>query len=297
MGAPLLLCWCPGVRGTIAEPVISNLCDLDHRALSLFSRDDKHGRANVEQHRHQQGLLRTRGGVLLGKCLREGRGRPSRDPPPTVYRLLHELEDSSYLVYLKDEKSFELGPKCFELGLSFQQRLIAPQPIRQITDELHRSLGTAAYFAIYRGSDILLTYSSDCEKHPRLRPLRFGFNEAAHATAFGKILLSAMPETQRTEYLDARGMPVLTPHTIVRRDLLDTHLDEVATRGIAWEHDEFLPRQTCAAVPVHNGTGMQVGAIAISTPSTKATGRAKAFDTALREHAGLCSRYLRGGSR
>ncbi|AZL07970.1 IclR family transcriptional regulator [Brevibacterium aurantiacum] len=218
-------------------------------------------------------------------------------PLPTVYRLLHELEDSSYLVYLKDEKSFELGPKCFELGLSFQQRLIAPQPIRQITDELHRSLGTAAYFAIYRGSDILLTYSSDCEKHPRLRPLRFGFNEAAHATAFGKILLSAMPETQRTEYLDARGMPVLTPHTIVRRDLLDTHLDEVATRGIAWEHDEFLPRQTCAAVPVHNGTGMQVGAIAISTPSTKATGRAKAFDTALREHAGLCSRYLRGGSR
>ncbi|SDS28514.1 DNA-binding transcriptional regulator, IclR family [Brevibacterium sandarakinum] len=218
-------------------------------------------------------------------------------PLPTVYRLLHELEDCNYLAYLKEDKCFELGPKCFELGLSFQQRLVAPHPIRQITDELHRSLGTAAYFAIYRGSDILLTYSSDCEKHPRLRPLRFGFHEAAHATAFGKILLSAMPEAQRTEYLDARGMQVLTPHTIVRRDLLDIHLEEVATRGIAWEHDEFLPRQTCAAVPVRNGTGMQVGAIAVSTPSSKANGRMKVLESTLRQHAGLCSRYLRSGTR
>ena len=217
-------------------------------------------------------------------------------PLPTVYRLLHELEDASYLVYLKEDKHFELGPKCFELGLSFQQRLVAPFPIRQITDELHRALGTAAYFAIYRGSAIILPYCSDCEKHPRLRPLRFGFHEAAHATAFGKILLAGMTSTQRTEYLDARGMQVLTPQTIVRRDLLDDHLTEVATRGIAWEHDEFLPRQTCAAVPVRNGTGMQVGAIAVSTPSTKANGRTKEIESTLRERAGLCSRYLRGGA-
>lgn len=217
-------------------------------------------------------------------------------PLPTVYRLLHELESGSYLVYLKESKQFELGPKCFELGLSFQQRLVAPHPVRQITDQLHRALGAAAYFAIYRGSDIVLTYCSDCEKHPRLRPLRFGFHEAAHATAFGKILLAAMPPAQRTEYLEARGMQVLTPQTIINRDLLDDHLAEVATRGIAWEHDEFLPRQTCAAVPVRNGTGMQVGAIAVSTPSSKATGRTKAIESTLREHAGLCSRYLRGGT-
>lgn len=217
-------------------------------------------------------------------------------PLPTVYRLLNELADSGYLVYLKDTKRFELGPKCFELGLSFQQRLVAPHPIRQITDQLHRSLGTAAYFAIYRGSDIILTYCSDCEKHPRLRPLRFGFHEAAHATAFGKILLAGMPEPQRTDYLEARGMQVLTPQTMISREALDPHLAEVATRGIAWEHEEFLPRQTCAAVPVRNGTGMQVGAMAISTPSSKMTGRAKQLESTLREHAGLASSYLRGGS-
>lgn len=217
-------------------------------------------------------------------------------PLPSVYRLLHELVDAQYLVHLKEEHCFELGPKCFDLGLSFRQRLVAPSAIRQATDELHRTIGAAAYFAVYRGSDIVLTYLSDCEKHPRLRPLRFGFHEAAHATAFGKILLSEMAQEQREAYLQARGMPVLTPHTIVRPDLLSVHLHGVSTHGIAWEREEFLPRQTCAAVPVRNGSGVSVGALAVSMPSRRAAGREQPVETALREFAGRCSRYLRTGS-
>ncbi|GAA1112879.1 IclR family transcriptional regulator [Nesterenkonia jeotgali] len=216
-------------------------------------------------------------------------------PLPSVYRLLNELVKTQYLVHLKDDGCFELGPKCFDLGLSFRQRLVAPSAIRQATDELHRTMETASYFAVYRGSDIVLTYLSDCEKHPRLRPLRFGFHEAAHATAFGKILLSGMTAEQRLSYIQARGMPILTPHTIARHDLLDEHLDAVSTRGIAWEHEEFLPRTTCAAVPVRNGSGLNVGAIALSMPSRRAAGIEAQIEAALREYAGRCSRYMRSG--
>lgn len=216
-------------------------------------------------------------------------------PLPSVYRLLNELVATQYLVHLKEESRFELGPKCFDLGLSFRQRLVAPAAIRRATDDLHRTLQTASYFAVYRGSDILLTYLSDCEKHPRLRPLRFGFHEAAHATAFGKILLSGMTQEQRSSYIRARGMPVLTSHTIAREDLLDEHLEAVSTRGIAWEHEEFLPRTTCAAVPVRNSSGLNVGAIAISMPSRSAAGKESQIESALREYAGRCSRYMRSG--
>jgi IclR family transcriptional regulator, acetate operon repressor len=216
-------------------------------------------------------------------------------PLPSVYRLLNELVANEYLVHLKKDGQFELGPKCFDLGLSFRQRLLAPSPIRKATNELHRTLQAASYFAIYRGADIVLTYLSDCEKHPRLRPLRFGFHEAAHATAFGKILLSGMTGEQRSSYIEARGMPILTPHTIARPDLLDHHLDDVSTRGIAWEHEEFLPRTTCAAVPVRNGSGMCVGALAVSMPSRKVSGFETRIESALREYAGQCSRYMRAG--
>lgn len=216
-------------------------------------------------------------------------------PLPSVYRLLNDLVANQYLVHLKDDGRFELGPKCFDLGLSFRQRLLAPSPIRQATAELHRTLQAASYFAVYRGADIVLTYLSDCDQHPRLRSLRFGFHEAAHATAFGKILLSGMTAEQRGSYLEARGMPILTPHTIARQDVLSDHLDEVSTRGIAWEHEEFLPRTTCAAAPVRNGSGMCVGALAVSMPSRKVTGLEARIESALREYAGQCSRYMRAG--
>ncbi|TLP80022.1 IclR family transcriptional regulator [Nesterenkonia sphaerica] len=216
-------------------------------------------------------------------------------PLPSVYRLLNELTAHQYLVHLKAEGRFELGPKCFDLGLSFRQRLLAPSPIRQATTELHRTLQAASYFAMYRGADIVLTYLSDCDKHPRLRPLRFGFHEAAHATAFGKILLSGMTREQRSSYLEARGMPMLTPYTMTRQELLHAHLETVSTRGVAWEHEEFLPRTTCAAVPVRNGTGMCVGSLAVSMPTAKVLGRESQIETALREYAGRCSRFLRAG--
>ncbi|WP_129659957.1 IclR family transcriptional regulator [Rothia halotolerans] len=216
-------------------------------------------------------------------------------PLPSVYRLLQELVVAGYLVHLREQGSFELGPKCFDLGLSFRQRVIAPQSIRHAADQVHRALGAAAYFAVYRGEDIVLTYLSDCEKHPRLRPLRFGFHEAAHATAFGKILLAGMEQEQREVYLRARGTPRLTPQTLVDSAGIEAHLDEVAARGIAWEHEEFLPGQTCAAVPVRNGTGMAVAAIAMSIRTPDAAHRHRQIETVLREHAGRCSRYLRMG--
>lgn len=218
-------------------------------------------------------------------------------PLPSVYRLLGELVATQYLVHLKEDGRFELGPKCFDLGQSFRQRLVAPSPIRQATDELHRTMETAAYFAVYRGPDIVLTHLSDCEKHPRLRPLRFGFHEAAHATAFGKILLSGMTRDERRSYIDARGMPILTPHTIARPDLLDDHLDTVSIRGIAWEHEEFLPRTTCAAAPVRDARGVNVGAIAVSMSARRAAGLESRIEAALREYAGRCSRYMRTGSK
>lgn len=216
-------------------------------------------------------------------------------PLASVYRLLQELVEHGYLVHLKEERRFELGPKCFDLGLSFRQRLVAPSAIRQATDQVHRKLQAAAYFAVYRGSDIVLTHLSDCLEHPRLKPLRFGFHEAAHATAFGKILLAGMLPDQRSAYLSARGMPRLTPNTVVDPDQLDTHLQEVATCGIAWEHEEFLAEKTCAAVPVRNGSGVQIGAIAVSLPTSEAVGRQRQIETVLREYAGQCSRYLRSG--
>jgi len=217
-------------------------------------------------------------------------------PMPTVYRLLQALVQSGYLVHLKAEHRFELGYKLDRLGLSLHRQIGVPAPLQSEIGRLHDTAHTAGYFAVYRGADVVVAYVVDSPRHPRLTPLSFGFHEAAHATAFGKILLAGMSEDQRSQYLDVHGMARLTNTTITSKAALDTHLAHVANRGIAWEHAEFIPGMTCAAIGVRNGAGMLVGSVAISAPSGEISGsRERELERLLRDTSNQVSKYYRSG--
>ena len=211
-------------------------------------------------------------------------------PLPTVYRLLQALVTTDYLVHLKGQRRYELGYKLDRLGVSLHRQIGVPTPVRA---EIAR---TAGYFAVYRGADVVVAYVVDSPPHPRLTPLNFGFHEAAHATAFGKIMLAGMTREQVTQYLEVHGMPQLTERTMTSRAELDDHLAQVAHLGVAWEHEEFVPQMTCAAVGVRNGAGLIVGAVAISAPSGEiSTTRERELERYLRDASNHVSKYYRSG--
>ncbi|MDQ1182210.1 IclR family acetate operon transcriptional repressor [Rhodococcus sp. SORGH_AS 301] len=217
-------------------------------------------------------------------------------PLPTTYRLLQVLVGCDYLVHLRARQRFELGYKLARLGVSLHRQVGVPVPVRQRISKLHETLGTASYFAVYRGSDVVVAHVADCATHPRITPLNFGFHEAGHATAFGKILLAAMSREDAAEYLDTHGTERLTSTTITDRDELEHHLAEVSRRGVAWEREEFVPTKACAAVAVHDASGAVMGAVAISTPDREVDRRRAAeVEHALRSAANEISRWLRTG--
>lgn len=218
-------------------------------------------------------------------------------PLPTVYRLLQELVRCGYLVHLRRDQRYELGYRLHGLGVALHQQVGVPPRVRQVIDELHQDSETAAYFAVYRGVDVILAYVSDCPKHRRSGPLDFGFHEAAHATAFGKVMLAGMSPEDRREYLQARGMQRFTPATIVDLDQIEAELESVALRGIAWESAELLPGMACGAVPVHGLSGAIIGAIAVSTTPLDLQLRRRVLDHRLRSHASQVSRHLRAQQR
>lgn len=217
-------------------------------------------------------------------------------PLPTVYRLMQTLVQTDYLVHLRGERRFELGYKLDRLGVSLHRQIGVPSPVRSEVSRLHTAAETAGYFAVYRGADVVVAYVDDCPEHRRLTPLNFGFHEAAHATAFGKILLSGMSPEQRAQYLDIHGTARLTTSTITDRDALDEHLAGVANSGIAWEREEFVPGMTCAAIGVRNGAGMLVGSVAISAPSGQVSAaRERVLERLLRDASNQVSKYYRSG--
>lgn len=217
-------------------------------------------------------------------------------PLPTVYRLMQALVQSDYLVHLKGQHRFELGYKLDRLGMSLHRQIGIPSTVRAEIARLHNLARTAAYFAVYRGSDVVVAFVVDSPVFPRLTPLNFGFHQAAHATAFGKILLSGMSSEQRDQYLEVHGMTKLTATTATERAVLDDELRQVAQSGIAWELEEFVPGQCCAAIGVRNGAGMIVGSVAISAPAAEFTaGRKREIERLLRDTSNQVSRYYRSG--
>ena len=216
-------------------------------------------------------------------------------PLPTVYRLARELLDSDYLVHIRDEKRFELGYKLHQLGVSLHQQIGVPREVRAEVTALHEQLGLAAYFAVHRGSQIAVVFTADSPACPRLRPIDFGFHEAPHATALGKILLANMEPSHRALHLDEEPMPRFGPGTITSHRELAEQLDVVADRGIAWEYGEFQAGATCVAAAVRGGSGVLIGSVAVSGPDARMADAPAETEAALRAAASRVSRFYRSG--
>lgn len=234
-----------------------------------------------------------RGGASA-KEISDGTGLPL----PTVYRLVRELLDGGYLVHIKDAKRFELGYKLHALGVSLHEQIGVSPEVRAEVTGLHHQLGVAAYLAVHRGAQIVVVFTADSPACPRLAPLDFGYHEAAHATAFGKILLANMDDDQRLQYLEAEPMRQFSPWTITRYPELFKQLDGVARRGVAWEFGEFQDGATCAAAAVRGSTGVLVGSVAVSAPAARFADGGSDVERALQTTASRVSRIYRAvGSR
>ncbi len=213
---------------------------------------------------------------------------------PTVYRLARDLVESDYLVHIRHERRYELGHKLHQLGLSLHRQLGLSRPVTAEIARLHSSTGFAAYLAVLRGAELVLVHVVDSPDCPRLQPLRFGFHEVPHATAFGKILLAEWGPDSRDEYLARHGLRALTARTTTERDRLASELQDVGRRGIAWEHEEFLAGWACAAAPVRSADAALIGAVAVSARPASFDAREAVTETRLRQVASRVGALIRG---
>lgn len=217
-------------------------------------------------------------------------------PLPTVYRIAQELIRAEYLVHLRDEQRFALGYKLHRLAVGLHEDLGIPRSVRDEVRSLHRDLGMAAYLAIHRGTDFVVVFVADSPQHPRISPMGFGFHESPHATAFGKMGLGALPVEERDAYLDSVQLRSHTASTITDHDVLRAQLDEIGSRGIAWEHQEFQAGTDCMAAAIKADDGMLIGSIAVSAPVAAYAGRVRHVEDRVRACASRAGRSYRLGA-
>src|SRR5699024_8494055 len=150
--------------------------------------------------------------------------------------------------------------------------------------------------AVHRGEDIVVAHVVDSPQRPRITPMGFGFNDAAHATAFGKVLLAAMDRDRREAYLKEHGQPAMTDATITGAAELAAELKQVAKSGIAIEREEFFYGSSCMAAHVTDAAGHTVVSVYVSMYAADLSARAPQTMMLLRHTAGLVRRAIQGTS-
>lgn len=215
-------------------------------------------------------------------------------PLPTVYRVLKTLTLSGHLVHLRDEGLYGLGYKLHALDNSLRRQVGTPPSVARLIRELHVRADAAAYYAVHRGEDIVVAHVVESSSRPRITPMGFGFNDGAHATAFGKVLLAAMDSQRCHTYLRRHGMPAMTAATISDPQAFAAELDTVRSSGIAIEREEFIRGASCMAAPVMTAAGQTVGSVAVSMDPAEFQSRHHEVSVLLRDVASRVSRALRG---
>lgn len=202
----------------------------------------------------------------------------------TTYRLLSTLVARGYLARTPAAR-FILGRAVDHLGRAMHAQLAVTSGVRDVLTALRDAAHAPAYLTVFRGDDIAVAYVADSAQHPRIGQLHVGFTDAAHVTAFGKIMLADRDEQGLRTYLERHGAARIAPGSVTSARGLSAQLDEVRAQQIAIEVDEYMPHLACIAAPVRSRSGRTIGAVSLSTTSDDFASRAHDLERMVRRGA------------
>jgi IclR family acetate operon transcriptional repressor len=212
----------------------------------------------------------------------------------TAFHLIQTLVSLGFLAQLADSRRYRIGPRLFTLAAGALDETMLLALATPLLEHLSAETGYATHLAARSNQDIVViarTAASGLLQlagHP-------GTTRPAHATAIGKILLSAMPPDELDRLLKTLPLPSFTPHTITDAETLRREIGEVRRVGLAYDNCELDRDVRCIAVTVYDFAGRCAAAMGISGPAWRLTATAaEQLGHQLRATAAELSRQLGG---
>ena len=180
---------------------------------------------------------------------------------PTLYRLLHTLEESGFVVSFGEPQKFRLGPSVAHLAHVWRSSLnvgsVAQPMLRRIRD----SSGESAALFVWQGA-----WRTCIAEMPSVQPLSFrrgvGYRERIVLGASGRVVLAHSNTSLEELTAFAKDSPI-----DVRKYAKE--LEAVRRRGYAVSRNELLPGAVAVAAPFFDGSGEVAGSIAIYGPAVR----------------------------
>ncbi len=186
----------------------------------------------------------------------------------TVRRSLLTLAELGYADY--DGKYFTLTPKTLRLGHAYLAATPLPAILQPHLDLLSEKAGQSASASVLDGTEILYIARAANRRVMSIN-LTPGSRLPAYCASMGRVLLSALPETQMRKVLSATDLKPNTPFTLTEPDKLIDEFHRVRSQGYALIDQELELGLCSIAVPVENDRGELICAMNIGAPAAHAS--------------------------
>ncbi len=183
----------------------------------------------------------------------------------TAFHLIKTMVNLGFLSQVAETKRYRIGCRLFALAAGALEENALLSLATPILERLSGETGEAAHLAVRSKQEIIVIARTAASGLLQLSS-RTGAARPPHATAIGKMLLSAMPERDLDKLLEGLTMEAFTEKTITDRKALRAGLAEIRRQGIAYDDCELDPDVRCIAVPVRDFAGRCVGAMGLSGP-------------------------------
>jgi IclR family pca regulon transcriptional regulator len=186
----------------------------------------------------------------------------------TARRVLRTLTQLGYVE--QDGRSFALSPQILDLGfayLSTQSWIDRALPLMR---ELSERLGESCTAAILQGNDIVYVGRVPARRIMSAA-LSVGSRLPALHTALGRIMFGYLDDAEIWRRLKSQRIEAYTPQTITDLQALFDRIRSDRAQRFSIVDEELERGLRALAVPVLDRSGQAVGAINLSTHSTRTT--------------------------
>ncbi|TGN64188.1 IclR family transcriptional regulator [Nocardioides eburneiflavus] len=192
-------------------------------------------------------------------------------PRSTTYHLLDTLIASGFVVRYPDQRTYGLGLTAYELASGYVRQEPLQRLARRPMADLADRCGNSAHLSVLLGRDVVYVIEERAPGRPLLIT-DVGVRLPAHATASGRAMLAALPQQQvRALYPDKDAFGAGDDQAPASLSALRRVLVEVRHAGWASEDGEVTPGLASRAMPVLDGNGYPVAAVAVTFPLEERT--------------------------
>jgi DNA-binding IclR family transcriptional regulator len=169
-------------------------------------------------------------------------------PRSSLHALMRTLVELKWVEIDPARGAFGIGPHALLTGTAYLDKDPALPYAQQTLEDLRAETGRTAHFARRDEAHVIYLATRESREAHHVIP-RVGRRLPAHVTALGQALLAQLTDDEVRALLP-RSMAAVTEHTITDLASLTGELDQVRTRGWAYEREQGTPGVACVAVAV-----------------------------------------------